>query len=102
MSHHFVALALQVVSVGQDKTLLASSGLNDLPRDGDLELFNVLRFNLDLLDRAMGGFGKPLRWQFASLSNCFGGCSKRVFVRSVSLPNLGVALTDSRQASGPL
>ena len=62
VSHHFVALALQVVNVGQDKGLLASSGLNELPRDGDLELFDVLRFNFDLHDRVMDGFGKPLRW----------------------------------------
>ena len=53
---HFVALALDVVAVGQDETLLTSVGFNVLARGGDLELFNVLCLDLRLNDAGRGSF----------------------------------------------
>ena len=58
VSRHSAVLALQAVPVGQDKTLLTSFGFDVLARDGDLEPFDVLSFDLRLDDTGSGSFGR--------------------------------------------
>ena len=85
---HFVALAFQVVAVGQDETLLTSVGFNDLARDGNLELFDVLCFDLSFDDEGNGSFRRRHSQRFTPLPDRCRHFRECVLLRRVSFPHL--------------
>ena len=95
MPRHFVTLTPQIVAIGQDENLFTPVGFDDLARDGNSELLDVLLFDLCLDDAGTG----RLRRRLASLPNRRGRLGESVLLRRVSFPHLCVAPTASRHAA---
>ena len=88
-----VALALQVCGEGPNEALLTPGCFNDLVRDGDLELFDVLSLDANFCHLAASGFHRMYDWQAEALPDSRGSCGEGVFIRRVSVPYLDIAPT---------
>ena len=95
MPRHFVAPTPQIVAIGQDENLLTPVGFNDLARDGNSELLDVLLFDICHDDTGIG----RLRQGLAPLPNRCGRIGENILLRRVSFPHLCVAPTASRHAA---